>query len=69
MATRVTFVWEEDGAMSYDALMDHLMSLGAEDIETTDFERPRSDYQTGLPKDKKPSSGHPGEGIADPGGR
>lgn len=40
MATRVTFTWEETGEMSYDSLMDQLMYLGAEDVETEEFDRP-----------------------------
>ncbi|HWI67584.1 MAG TPA: hypothetical protein VNS88_04330 [Nitrospiraceae bacterium] len=46
MATRVTFIWEETGEMSYDSLMDQLMYLGAEDIETEEFDRPEPEPQT-----------------------
>jgi hypothetical protein len=37
--TRVTFIWEETGEISYDSLMDQLMYLGAEDVETEEIER------------------------------
>jgi hypothetical protein len=40
MATRVTFVWEETDEMTYDDLMDQLLFLGAEDVDTEEFERP-----------------------------
>jgi hypothetical protein len=38
-ATRVTFTWEETPELTYDDLMDRLMHLGAEDVETEEFER------------------------------
>lgn len=41
MATlRITFLWEEDEAMSYDDLIDRLMSLGADDITDEEVESP-----------------------------
>ena len=40
MATRVTFIWEETGELSYDSLMDQLMFLGADAIETEEIELP-----------------------------
>ena len=40
MATRVVFIWEETRELSFDNLMDQLMFLGAEDIETEEFDRP-----------------------------
>jgi hypothetical protein len=61
VATRITFIWEESGEMSYDELMDQLMFLGAEDIESEDFTPSMPEPQTGKRK-KKPQS----EGIALP---
>jgi hypothetical protein len=53
MATlRITFLWEEDEAMSYDELIDRLMSLGAEDISDEEVEPPKQ-YRHG-PKKQKP---------------
>jgi hypothetical protein len=53
MATRVTFIWEETGELSYDNLMDQLMFLGAEDIETEEFDRPEPTPRQG--RSKKPA--------------
>lgn len=50
---RVTFLWEEDEAMSYDDLMDQLIALGAEDIEEEEIERTVRPHRGGGPKPKK----------------
>jgi hypothetical protein len=50
MATKVTFTWEETGELSYDGLMDQLMFLGAEDIESEEFDRPEPQPKTGRKK-------------------
>lgn len=50
---RVTFLWEEDEAMTYDDLVDQLMSLGAEDIEEEEIARPELKHKGGGPKPKK----------------
>lgn len=63
MATRVTFIWEETGEMSYDSLMDQLMYLGAEDIESEEFDRSAPTPPSESQRKKKPSTS---EGIALP---
>jgi hypothetical protein len=50
---RITFLWEEDEAMSYDDLLDQLMSLGAEDVEEEEIERPERPRRGGGPKPEK----------------
>lgn len=49
---RITFLWEEDEALSYDDLQEQLMNLGAEDIEEEEIERPETQYKPGGPKPK-----------------
>ena len=56
MATQITFTWEETDEMSFDQMMDQLMFLGAEDIETKEFERPAPEPEP--KKRKKPPVGH-----------
>jgi hypothetical protein len=51
---RITFLWEEDEAMSFDDLVENLMHLGAEDIEEDAVTLPKSDYKTGGPKKNLP---------------
>lgn len=51
---RITFLWEEDEAMSYDDLVDQLMHLGAEDIEEEEIETPpERQHKGGGPKLKE----------------
>lgn len=50
MATLVTFTWEETDELSYDDLMDQLMGLGAEDIESEEIERQTNWEPTGRKK-------------------
>lgn len=40
MATQVTFIWEETPEMTYDQMMDNLMFMGADDIETEEIDLP-----------------------------
>lgn len=50
---RITFLWEEDEALSFDDLFDKLIYLGAEDIEEEEIEdRPTTPYKGGGPKPK-----------------
>jgi hypothetical protein len=62
MATRVTFMWEETPEITYDELIDRLMHLGAEDIDTEEVERQEPKYKSGPLKPKKVKS----EGISLP---
>lgn len=35
---RISFLWEDDGRMSYETLFDYLMSIGADAIEEEEVE-------------------------------
>jgi hypothetical protein len=63
VATRFTFIWEESDEISYDAMMDQLMFLGAEDIESEEVTPAPPQPKAGRRKKLKSS-----EGIALPTG-